>query len=151
MASRRGDPLLPDVVAHRLLSHGKLIHQGLVVKGKHDIHRALGAHLNAALADLVNDVVIVPVEERRDATQGWPIDLTLACEHGVASGSPHRLAVRGIAAVPHHTTRPGLELVLPDHAGGDHRWPRPSAKGMRCSIREREPRAHVTLVHPGEE
>ena len=51
-----------------------------MVRGQHDVQRAVGPYLHAALTDLVYDVPIMPVEQGCDATHGLAVKLALARE-----------------------------------------------------------------------
>ena len=61
VAHRRGYPSLTYVGSNRVLSHGYLLEERVVVKGEDNVKGAVRPDLHAPLPYLVDDIRIMPV------------------------------------------------------------------------------------------
>ena len=122
VAHRRCHPLLTYMVTYSALSHLNIIQEGVMVERKHYIKGAIRANLNAPLANLVNDIKIMPVQQGRHLSHLIPVKLTLARDGCVAGGTHYGHATLGVSAVPDYAPSPGLECLLAQYPSGDGSW-----------------------------
>lgn len=141
------NPLLGDVGGHHSLSGVEGLDEAGVVEGEDGVERAVAARLDAALASLSHDVVVVPVEAGGDAAKGCSVELPSAREDRVASGSLDGRAVVGVMAVPYHAARPRLHAILADGDGGHARRASAGADSGASLCGPAQPRCDVLLVH----
>ena len=105
-------PALCPVCLDDLGRWSNVVAQAEVVEGEDDVEWALRPDLDATLADLTDDVVIVPVELSGDAPQGGPIDLPRGpsvwpARKGRVTCRPLDGRARSrVTAVPNHAASP---------------------------------------------
>ena len=117
-----------------------------MVEREHRDELAIRPALDAALADLPDNVVVVPCQLVGHAPHGRPVELPLSRVGGVTRRSPHRPAGVGIGAIPHDPARPRRHLLLAD-GDGRHWWrPLTPADRRRRRIGPRQPRLHDGVV-----
>ena len=151
VADRWGDPLLAYVVPNRGLSHRDLAKQRIMVKREDYIKRAIRAHLNAPLPDLVNDVKVMPIKQGGHLTHHSLVELPLARDWGVSSGARHREAAVRVPAIPDNPPRPRLEHLLPKDPSGDGGWAGSRPDGGRSSVSEGKPSENLFRIDAREE
>eukprot|EP00966_Prymnesium_polylepis_P329904 7385585-Prymnesium_polylepis.1 len=140
VAPRRRDPLLLHVLGD----------EAVVVEGEDRPQLAVRARLDAALADLRDEVLVVPADELGDASHLLAVELPPSREDGVARRALHRRAGSRVRAVPHAPARP-RRLLRRLYRARRHARRCLAASDGRCRrVGHPQPREHLALVNTGE-
>ena len=114
----------------------------------------MGPWLHAAVADLLDDVEVVPLELGGHAPEGRCVEMARwravrpRRDGGAARRPLHWPTVVGVGAVPDDAPRPRLHAVLPNGDGGDPRCARSSAYGGARRVGAPHPRHDDIAVDP---
>ena len=130
-----------------LRSYLQLIEERLMMELEDDVEGAVGTHLDAALADLRQQIGIGPPELLGHSPHDRAIELPLAGEGGGASGALDGSAVLRIATVPHDAARPGLEQFLGYHPRGHRARLARGVRPARSSATYRHRRGASSFRH----
>ena len=118
------------------------------MEGEDDVECAVRPHLNAALAYLVHNILIVPAEQVSHASDGRAVHLAFTREGGVPRRALDRPAVKVTMcdAIPYGAPCPGLELILAYDPGGDVRRVSSRPDGSSGRISQGQPTDYLRLV-----